>query len=360
VIPARAAVSLALALGLVSRGGAVTAQSPDSLLAAGRARVAARDLEGARTLLASAADSARGGTAPLRAESLMLLGLVHYYQGADSLARVAFASGLRLRPEARLSVQQSDPFVTQLLERERCRLAAADPAFTGTCVATGLTRVPEIDAMPALMYPTELRNQGIQGRVWVAVTVDTAGNPVHGSVAVAESPDSGFNAVAMEAVAGAHFSPGTVEGRVVRTHVQVPIDFFIGGSQEPDSALPVLPNEPAVDCLPDCPAGVTKPVLRSLLDLRSGPLSVGPTGAIDGVVTVDALIRQDGRVEPATARMNAQGVPVETGRTVFEAVRRARFDPALRDGQAVPARIRIRIGFVTPPLGTPRVDIRVL
>jgi TonB family protein len=355
----RAGSAYVLILGMTV-ASALQAQTPDGLLAAGRARVAARDLDSARTLLASAAESTRGGAPQLRAEALMLLGLVHYYQGADSLAGAAFARALRLRPEARLPlVQESDPDVTRLLERERCRLSALDATFVGVCVVTGLTALPQIDAMPALLYPPDLRNRGVEGRVWIAVVIDTLGDPVPGSVSVAESPDSGFNAVALAAVAGAHFLPGAVDGKLVRTRLQVPIDFHIGGAPR-DSALPALPVETAVDCLPDCPAGVTKPVLRSLLDLRSGPLSVGPSGKIDGTVTVDALVRSDGRVDPEASRMTAQGVPVETGTTVFDAVRRALFEPARRDGQAVAARVRVRIEFVTPPSGAPRVDIRVL
>jgi TonB family protein len=347
-------------MGLLS-GSPLVAQVPESLLASARVRVAARDLDGARTLLARAADAAQGGGPTVRAEALMLLGLVHYYQGADSLARLAFGSALRLRPQARVPlVQEQDPDITRLLEQERCRLAAFEPTFTGTCVVTGLTAWPEIIAMPALAYPLALRDRGIEGRVWVSVIIDTLGDPVPGSVAVAESPDSGFDAVALEAVQGARFRPGVFGDRRVRAQVQVPIDFYIGGRETADSALPPVPAEPAVECLPNCPPGIEKPVLRSLLDLRSGPLRLGPTGALDGTVTIDALVRQDGRIDPEQTHMAAKGVPLETATTVLAAARKARFDPGRRDGRPIPARIRLRVTFVTPAGSPPHIDVTVL
>ena len=338
----------------------LAAQTPENLLASARAKVAARDLDGARPLLVTAAESARGGTPAIRAEALLLLGLIHYYQGSDSLARVAFAGALRLRPEARIpTVQESDPDVTRLLEQERCRLAAFERGFGGTCMVTGLTVLPEILEMPALMYPPDLREKGIQGRVWVTVTVDTAGVPVAGSVAIAESPDSGFNAIALEAVQGARFRPGAIGDRVVRTELQVPIDFRIG-TETPDSAPALASSERAVACLPDCPAGVTKPAMLSLLDFRNGALRLFSAGELDGAVTVEAVVRVDGRLDAASMRMTAQGVPVETGNSVMEAVRKVRFEPAHRDGRAVPARIRVRVSIVTTGGVAPRIETRVL
>jgi TonB family protein len=349
------ATVVVLAAAGAPRGGA---QAPADLLAAGRARVGARDLDSARVLLSAAADSARGGAAAVRAEAFVLLGLVHYYQGRDDLARGAFERALRLRPEAgALAAQQGDPDLTRLIEQERCRLAAELPGFAGLCTATGLTALPELLSLPALMYPDALRERGVAGRVWIAVIIDTLGMPEPGSIAVAESPDSGFNDVALRAVAGARFRPGTVGARPVRARLEVPIEFQLAEDARRDTAPPVAPESP-VECSPTCPDGVSPPALRApAAALEALPAA---TAAFQGFLTMDLVVSAAGTVEEESARYAARGVPLEVGELVYDMVRRSRFDPAQMDGRAVRAHIRLRVDVVGAAGRPPRLQTRLL
>ena len=74
-------------------------------------------------------------------------------------------------------------------------------------------------------YPADLRRRGRGGEGLVDFIVDENGVPRNVFSYRATHPDFGFAAV--EAVATWRFSPGRKDGRVVRTHMQVPIVFTL-------------------------------------------------------------------------------------------------------------------------------------
>ena len=84
---------------------------------------------------------------------------------------------------------------------------------------------PQFQARP--VYPTALRRAGVRGEALVDFIIDVNGDVRNAFAIRATHPDFGASAVA--SVAQWKFSPGQKGGRVVNTHMQVPIVFTING-----------------------------------------------------------------------------------------------------------------------------------
>ncbi len=74
-------------------------------------------------------------------------------------------------------------------------------------------------------YPAELRRKGIRGEAVVDFIVTVDGDVRNASVLRATHPEIGDAALA--AVAQWKFKPGMLRGRVVNTHMQVPVVFTL-------------------------------------------------------------------------------------------------------------------------------------
>ena len=74
-------------------------------------------------------------------------------------------------------------------------------------------------------WPLEMKRQGIAGKVLVSFVVGKNGEVIHATVI--ESPNRAFNEPSLEAVYKTKFRPGRINGKVVKTHMQMPISFTI-------------------------------------------------------------------------------------------------------------------------------------
>jgi TonB family protein len=86
---------------------------------------------------------------------------------------------------------------------------------------------PEIVWGPALEYPQDLRERGIQGHVVVQAIIDQGGRVEPESIKFIESPNSGFEGPVRDYMLRAEFHPAKYKGRRVRVLVNIPIDFKI-------------------------------------------------------------------------------------------------------------------------------------
>ena len=93
-----------------------------------------------------------------------------------------------------------------------------------------------LGAPPAPRYPEVLRASGVAGRVVVRFVVDTLGRAELADVSVLESGHALLSAAVMEALPRFRFAPGEVAGRRVRTMVQMPFVFELGGGGRDESA----------------------------------------------------------------------------------------------------------------------------
>ncbi len=91
-----------------------------------------------------------------------------------------------------------------------------------------LDRAPQMIGLAVQpRYPESLRAAGITGRVVVQFVVDTTGRAEPGSVEVQESPRPEFADAVRAALPRFRFTPGEVNGRKVRTRVQLPFEFSL-------------------------------------------------------------------------------------------------------------------------------------
>ena len=114
--------------------------------------------------------------------------------------------------------------------RERsCGVAANGLATTDSTVydTTQVTTQAEILAGPQLHYPDGPRREGIQGRVVLALVVNTDGRVEPRSVTLVQRLHPAMDAEAKRYALLASFQPACLRGSPVRVRVRIPIDFRI-------------------------------------------------------------------------------------------------------------------------------------
>jgi TonB family protein len=99
----------------------------------------------------------------------------------------------------------------------------------GVYAEDSVTERPQLLRYPAPRYPDSLRTAGIGGRVVVEVIVDSTGHADSASVRILSSTHPGFEAPAREAVLGATYAAGRLNGRAVPVMVRFPIAFTTRG-----------------------------------------------------------------------------------------------------------------------------------
>ena len=99
----------------------------------------------------------------------------------------------------------------------------------GVYAEDSVTERPRLLRYPAPKYPDSLRTAGIGGRVVVEVIVDTTGHADSASVRILSSTHPAFEAPTRDAVLGATWAPGRINGHAVRVMVRYPIGFATKG-----------------------------------------------------------------------------------------------------------------------------------
>ncbi|MDA0350518.1 MAG: M56 family metallopeptidase [Verrucomicrobia bacterium] len=91
--------------------------------------------------------------------------------------------------------------------------------------------ISELDAPPAPtirtapVYPTKMKEEGVEGTVITLFVIDEYGNVTN--PLVVNSSNSAFNGSAMDAVSQWKFEPGKVDGEPVRVRVRLPIKYTL-------------------------------------------------------------------------------------------------------------------------------------
>ena len=89
-------------------------------------------------------------------------------------------------------------------------------------------RPPHVVGTPVRpVFPTSLRERGINGRVSVQFVIDTLGRAEMSGLRVVEATDPLFAQSVRAVLPRYRFSPGEVGGKKVRTLVQLPFDFTL-------------------------------------------------------------------------------------------------------------------------------------
>ena len=191
----------------------------------------------------------RGEVAALRAQVDTVAGL--RAENERLAAAAAKLENLR-RDDADLIRLQAEESALRgrALDTARAQLAAAQATVNeaarreAAAVFDGskLDRQPRVTAQARPAYPAELRESGVAGEVVVDFVVGSDGTVKNAFAA--KSSQREFEAAAVAAVSQWKFDPGRKGGRLVNTHLQVPIVFALAKGEGEPGGLVVKGDAP--------------------------------------------------------------------------------------------------------------------
>jgi TonB family protein len=190
--------------------------------------------------------------------------------------------------------------------------------------------VAEFTAALHQAYPPHLRQAGVGGTVHVAFVVGTDGQPR--DVRVVSTPDSAFGAPSAQAISLLRFSPAQVQGQPVAVRVEQPITWRT--EAPPPAAVPVAPADSIqVYALEDVEV---RPMPENFSEFQAALRKLYPRELRDAhpqaevivrfVIDLSGQVRYPRVLQSSDARFDSVSL---------EAVRRLRFQPAVREGALV-------------------------
>jgi TonB family protein len=160
-----------------------------------------------------------------RAYALLARGVVRARAGQDTLARRDYQSGLAVFDSVVARGVELAPFVRRLADSIR-RSSGPRATLAAPRAVDAVDQPPTLVSHPPIRFPAEARTLGLGGTVIVEAALDTAGRVVAGSVRVAESQNSVFNAEAIRVVQAAIYRPARKGGRPARTIIRQAVTFL--------------------------------------------------------------------------------------------------------------------------------------
>ncbi|MDX9857888.1 MAG: TonB family protein [candidate division Zixibacteria bacterium] len=94
-----------------------------------------------------------------------------------------------------------------------------------------VTTMPEMTSAITPVYPAEAKNQGIEGKVWVMILVDSTG-AVRETRVKKSSGNNALDDAALAAAKTATFIPATADGKPVGVWVAFSIEFVLGDAEK--------------------------------------------------------------------------------------------------------------------------------
>lgn len=112
---------------------------------------------------------------------------------------------------------------TLVLGAERSKNVTASSQVAKVAHIQGMDKAPEVVTWVAPVYPTELRERGIQGVVTVEMLIDSTGRVVEANAVRSTTPE--FAAQAVDAAKAWTFKPAEAGGKKITSRVMVPFEF---------------------------------------------------------------------------------------------------------------------------------------
>ncbi|HEY6222586.1 MAG TPA: TonB family protein [Gemmatimonadales bacterium] len=227
---------LALILGCLAAPGARAQQeSVAALLASARRLAAAQQLDSAVVVLNHVADAKTGGSAAERGHALVLLGVVRFYQGQDSLTAAAFRSALALDTTLEVSgLEQIDSLLPHLFEDARAQAISAAREVARrphSCIRRCLAgeTPPRLHDIPQLVLDSGPDFMNTHAVLAVLLVVSENGVPEPETIRIESSTMPPLNSQVLEAVRAAHFEPALANGIPVRALIELRFEFRAEG-----------------------------------------------------------------------------------------------------------------------------------
>ena len=234
----------AIALTLFAR--LAPAQTAGDRIAAARAEIRSRNLDGAAALLRQVADSPSTADSADRALAFMWLGIVSFYEGDDSGTARSFRASLALNPSlggdelARVDSGLASAWKREQAEAWRrppgaVRSTAAVPsaALGGSPVhdcARGCKageRPPGLLELPQMRIEGErgqLGPSGVHGRVVVRAVIDEIGRLEPATISLVTSSSSAFERAVRDVLPQLRFRPAQVGNQPVAALIELRFD----------------------------------------------------------------------------------------------------------------------------------------
>ena len=220
---------------VVSIDAAAQQTGVSALIAAARHLAATQQLDSAIVLLNRATDAANGGTDADRAQALVLLGVIRFYQGNDSLTATAFRSALALDTTLQVGgLAQIDSVLPQLFEDARKRVVAAAREAARrphSCIRRCLAgeTPPRLHDIPQLVLDSGPDFMNTRAVLAILLVVSENGVPEPETIRIESSTMPRMNSQVLEAVRAAHFQPALANGIPVRALVELRFEFRAEG-----------------------------------------------------------------------------------------------------------------------------------
>jgi len=220
---------------MLTSGASAQQETVAGMIASARRLAAARQLDSAVVVLNRAADPKTGGSAEDRAQALVLLGVIRFYQGQDSLTAAAFRSALALDTTLEVGgLGQIDSVLPQEFEAARKQVvsAAREAALRPhSCIrrCLGGETPPRLLDIPRLMLDSGPDFMNTRAVLTILLVVSEDGIPEPETIRVSSSTMPSVNAQVLEAVRAAHFRPALANGVAVRALVELRFEFRAEG-----------------------------------------------------------------------------------------------------------------------------------
>jgi len=239
-----------------------------------------------------------------------------------------------------------------LAELEAHRQREVLPSGPPTVEISAVSDWPELKKEVRPSTPMILEAKGWMGEATVGFVVDERGIPR--DVHLIKSTERKCGARAMDAVRQWRFSPGRLNGQVVRVALEVPIVFFpesteLNGARvkpgvnrriDPTLIDAVELGAGAVTALPPMPLNFVSPAYPEEMRSRN----------VEGNVTVEAIIDVHGRI---THVFTTYAESAFFGALAERALSYSTFTAATRDGVPVECHITQPMGFILRDASTP-------
>jgi TonB family protein len=204
----------------------------------------------------------------------------------------------------------------------------AQPADAGT--------PPQLISKVTLTYPQEAKEKRIEGKVWLALLIDTFGNVAE--IKVDRSDNALLDQAAIEAMKSARFKPATYMGVPEKVWYQQALTFKLSANDTATTVLQLLKDSPPIPLVP-------------LTELFTYPPDAMAAG-IQGSVELEATVDTNGNVEKSEIiKSTLPGFEA----AALHAMNKATFLPAIENGVKVKAIYKQTLNFILPSSSTGKV-----
>ena len=198
-----------------------------------------------------------------------------------------------------------------------------------------VTTAPRLERAVTPTYPKSAQETGLEGTVFLSALVNERGEVASSTVLSNSVADPALRQAASEAVRGYRYAPAEKDGVKVKVYVEIPVGFKLERQTE---AKPQVREGDLV--------ALTDDMIPPRATVKVPPVypSVARRLRQQGTVIVRALVDETGTVTETSLIRGFQHL----NQPALEAVKRWKFEPAVKDGKRVKVYTTVAVDFRLP------------